>query len=357
MMTTSWDRVSVKVHEGARMTSLPEPWTRFAARHQRTPLSYHPDWLLVLRDGLGHTPYCLEAVQEDAVRGLLPLCLVRSWLFGRFLVSLPYLNYGGAQADDPMVAALLIDQAQRLAERLDVKYLELRHEVPLDAPGVTLTTRSGAKVHMRRDLPATADRLWTELKASVRNQVRKGCKGGFTITWGGEEALPEFFDVFSRNMRDLGTPVFGKSLFRAIMRRFPDRSEFCVADDGRRPVAAALLLHGWGVTEVPSASTLRSYHSSCVNMLLYWKLLERAIARGSALFDFGRGTPQGPTHKFKQQWGAQPGPAEWQYHVRRGLVGDMRPDNHKYARMIKLWRRLPVGLTRVLGPPIVRGVP
>ncbi len=357
MKETIGESMIVNIHRGAGFTSVPEAWTPFASRRPRTPLSYHPRWPLVLRDGLGHEPICLEAVRGSTLLGLLPLSFVSGPLFGRFLVGLPYLNYGGAQSDDPNAAALLIERAAGLADELKVKHLELRHERPIEAPGVALTTRSAAKVHMRLDLPRTSDALWKDLKASVRNQVRKGQKGAFTIVRGGHELLPDFYSVFSRNMRDLGTPVFGRSLFQAILDHFPDQAEFCVARDGPKAVAAALLLHGWDVTEVPSASSLRSYNPSNVNMLMYWELLARAIERGSAVFDFGRSTPDGPTFRFKRQWGALPHPGEWQYLVRHGQAGDMRPDNPKYEHAIRIWKKLPVALTRLLGPPIVRGLP
>jgi FemAB-related protein (PEP-CTERM system-associated) len=199
--------------------------------------------------------------------------------------------------------------------------------------------------------------LWDQLSAKVRNQVRKGQKGDFTVHWGGAELLDEFYDVFNQNMRDLGTPVFGRGLFGGVLRQFPDRSELCVVRDGARPVAAALLLHGWGVTEVPSASALREYNPACVNMLMYWHLLERAVGRGQEVFDFGRSSEDSPTYRFKKQWGAAACPAEWQYHLRRGTIGTMRPDNPKYQRLIGVWRRLPLWLTRRIGPRIVRGIP
>jgi FemAB-related protein (PEP-CTERM system-associated) len=311
--------------------------------------------LEILREGLGHIPYRLEVTQGDDLLGVLPLAFVRSRLFGKFLVSLPYLNYGGILTEDPKVGGLLVDGAIGLAEQLDVRYLELRHERTMAIEG--LINRPGVKVHMRRDLPPSSDTLWQDLKSTVRNQIRKGRKGGFTIVWGGEERLSEFYEVFSHNMRDLGTPVYGRSLFRSVLRTFPERAEICVVRDGPRAVAAALILNGWGVTEVPSAGLLRSHRKSCANMLMYWSLLERAVELGQEVFDFGRSSPNSPTFQFKKQWGAHPHPAIWQYYLRRGQVGDMRPDNPRYSRAIGLWRRLPVPLTRWIGPSIVQGIP
>src|SRR5260370_28785012 len=145
------------------------------------PLSRHPGWLNVLYRGMGHTPYCLEAVEDGQTRGFLALAYVKSFLFGRFLVSLPYLNYGGPVADDDAVAGLLIDRAVALADDLSVRYLELRHELPV-AHAHLKETRTD-NVNLVLDLPATLGTRWDELDAKVRNQVRKGQKNDPAVSW------------------------------------------------------------------------------------------------------------------------------------------------------------------------------
>jgi FemAB-related protein (PEP-CTERM system-associated) len=318
-------------------------------------LSLHPGWLTVLRRSMRHVPYCLEATQGDRTRGFLALAFVRSLLFGRYLVSLPYLNYGGVQADDPAVARLLIDRAVELADQLRVRRLELRHEHPVGHP--RLGHARTDKVHMRLDLPGCSEQLFRGLHSAVRSQVRKGQKNGLSVHWGRGELLGDFYSVFSRNMRDLGTPVYSRTLFAAALDQFPDRAEVCIVRDSQRPLAAALLLHGWGVTEVPSASSLRAFNRTNANMLLYYHLLERAIARGQDVFDFGRATPGSGTYRFKQQWGATPSGAEWQSYLRAGCLEETQPTNPRYQRLIRVWQRLPVALTRLIGPAIVRGIP
>jgi FemAB-related protein (PEP-CTERM system-associated) len=344
------------VHPRAAIAARVADLTAFV-RHSAAavPLSKHPLWLSVLQEGLGHEVYAIEATAGGCTVGYLPLALVSSMLFGRFLVSLPYLNTNGVVAPAADVQAELITRAVTLADELNVRYLELRHEGPIAHPELNATMTS--KVHMRLALPVTGEALWKGFDPKVRNQVRKGEKGNFSVEWGGTELLDGFHDVLCENMRDLGSPVFGKGLFTALLSAFPGAAELCLVRDGTKPVAAALLLHGWGITEVPTASALKEYNPSSVNMLMYHHLLRRAVERGQRVFDFGRSTTEGNTFKFKKQWGAEPHPATWQYRVFQGAVGDMRPDNPRYRLAIRLWQRLPVGLTRRLGPLIVRGIP
>jgi serine/alanine adding enzyme len=344
------------VHPRAEFARYIEALTAFV-RHSAAdvPLSKHPQWLNVLQAGLGHEVYAVEAVAGGCTVGFLPLAYVSSMLFGRFLVSLPYLNTNGVVAQSPEVQAELVSRAVALAEELNVRHLELRHEVPVAHPALNVSLTS--KVHMRLPLPKTTELLWKGFDSKVRNQIRKGEKGSFVVEWGGAELLGGFHDVLAENMRDLGSPVYGKELFSGILSTFPSDAEICLVRTGEKPVAAALLLHGWGVTEVPTASSLKEYNSSNVNMLMYHHLLRRALERGQRVFDFGRSTLDGNTFKFKKQWGAAPHPATWQYHVLNGEVSAMRPDNPRFQRAIRAWQRLPVCLTRRIGPLIVRGIP
>ncbi|MBC19255.1 MAG: hypothetical protein CMJ74_03200 [Planctomycetaceae bacterium] len=312
-------------------------------------------WLLATSQGLNHDPHVLVARRGGQWVGVLPLSLVRSALFGRFLVSLPYVNTAGVVACDTAAAVGLIDRAVALADELDVRFLELRHERPVEHP--RLNQQRTDKVHMRLLLPDSSEMLWKALSPKVRNQIRKGQKQDFEIHWGGLEVLNEFYAVFSRNMRDLGTPVFSQKLFSSLLEGFPESAEFCTLTTAGKAAAGSLLIHGPGVTQVPSASALREFNRQNANMLMYWQLLCRAIERGQKTFDFGRSSQDSNTFRFKKQWGAEGEPAVWQYYVRKGDISEMRPESAKYRLLIKTWQRLPVPLTRWIGPPIVRGIP
>ena len=347
--------LTVQLYAGPDLAAGMQRLRAYACRGESVPLTRDPGWLTVLADAFGHTPYALEAIEDGRTVGYLPLAFVRSLLFGRHLVSLPYLNSNGVQADHEAAARSLVDRAVELADRLGVRRLELRHETPCDHPA--LGGKLLSKVHMRMPLPATTEALSKAVGAKVRNQVRKAEKAGLTVEWGGAELVPGFYQVFARNMRDLGTPVYGRGLANAILRHFPTDAEVCLVRQNRTTIAAGLLLHGAGVSEVPSASSLREYNATCANMLLYWHLLDRAVRRGQRVFDFGRSTLDGSTYRFKKQWGAQPEQAVWQYYLRTGTLADLRPDNPKYQRLIRVWQRLPVPVTKWIGPRIARGIP
>ena len=353
------DRTAVRLYgpdddwESLRSARLQGPTAGLTATERY--LADSLSWLSVLRSALQHVPYLLTATSEDRIVGVLPLAFVKSWLFGRFLVSLPYVNSAGIVADTDAAAEQLLSRAVELADTLDVRYLELRQQREL--AHAALTAKNATKSLLMLNLPRSSEELLAAFKSKLRSQIRSGEKKGFEVRWGTQELLPDFYAVFSQNMRDLGTPVYSRHLFVEILTQFATSAELCVLYLQAQPVAAALLLHHAGVTEVPSASSLRAFNSTNANMVMYWHLLQRAIGRGQAKFDFGRSTVDSNTYRFKTQWGAQPSPSVWQYYVRRGDVSDMRPSNSRFGLAIRIWQKLPLAVANLLGPIVVRGIP
>ncbi len=163
--------IAVRLLTGSMLTDAVPRLTAFTQNGAVVHPAHQPQWLLVLRDGLGHEPIVLEATAGKKTVGYLPLSFVSSVLFGRFLVSFPYLNTGGVQAKDLATQISLIDSAVELADTMHVRHLELRHETIVDHP--RLDGVRDTKVHMRLDLPSFPGPLWEGFKAKVRNQVRQ----------------------------------------------------------------------------------------------------------------------------------------------------------------------------------------
>lgn len=321
---------------------------------------HDPAWLDILGQALRHKTSVLLDWQGKRLAGVLPLALTRSPLFGKHLVSLPYVNRAGLLTADLESGHSLIEHATQLAKQCDARYLELRHHGrAFDAKPFTHTRNE--KHRMVLDLPATSEQLWSSLKAKVRNQVRKGEQGGLQIRYGREALVPGFYSVFATNMRDLGTPVYPRKLFHAMLHHLSERCEIALVTLESVPIAGAILIHDRvgerAITQVPSASCLREFNSLCANMWMYHQLLDRAIARGATQFDFGRSSEGSGTYRFKKQWGAEPEPTPWQVVLRRGSLNDVRPDDPRNRKRIEQWQKLPVWVTKAIGPTIVRGIP
>jgi FemAB-related protein (PEP-CTERM system-associated) len=329
-------------------------WDDYVEGHPGGRMAHRYAWRHVFGEAFGRrATYLAARNREGRLAGILPIVWFDSRLFGRFGVSVPYLSEGGVLCDTPTIGRQLVEAARWEGRSRGSRYLELRH---VQRVFDELPCRTH-KVGMRLALAATVDAQWQALDRKVRNQVRKADKSGVTIARGHLDRVDDFYEVFVRNMRDLGTPVYGRALFVATCRRLGDRAAvFCAYKDGR-PVAASLTLEGRDRLEVPWASALREFNPVSANVRLYWAMIEHAIRLGLPIFDFGRSTPDQGTYHFKRQWGAVPEPLHWEYALERGGLPDLSPTNSRYGLLIRLWRRLPVAVTRSVGPRIVRHIP
>ena len=323
-------------------------WDHYVRRHPRASHWHLSGWGGVFTRVYGHRPHYLVAREGDgSVSGVLPLVHVESRLFGSSLVSLPFLDGGGICAGRPEVAARLVDEAQRLARRLDVDVLELRHREP---SGLGLP-RVGTKVTCVLPLAASADDTWRRLDGKVRNQVRKAASSGLTAVWGGLESLDEFYRVFAVNMRDLGSPVHSKRLFAAVLEEFTESARLVLVRHAGRTVAGGVCLTFRDTLLVPWASALWETRSLCPNNLLYWEVIRWGSEKGFRSLDFGRSSPGSGTHRFKRQWGAPDEPLAWERVQLRGTGGGaVDPKDGAYGWAERIWRRLPVRVATEIGP-------
>jgi FemAB-related protein (PEP-CTERM system-associated) len=337
----------------ARFSDSPAEWDAFVGFAEGATHCHRWGWKPVIERVLGHECIYLAArSREGRLAGVLPLVRVSSRLFGSYLVSMPFLNYGGALGSERAVQAL-VARAIELAKGGEVDLLELRSRTPLP---VDLPV-SHRKITVVRDLvPGDPARVWESLRAKVRSQIRRPQKEGIVVRFGPDQVAP-FFQVFSQHMRDLGTPTQPRRLFDALAEAFPADVWFGCAYQGPRPIAAGCGFRCNGEFEMTWASSLARHNALAPNMLLYWAFIERAAEQGLATFNFGRCTPDSGTHRFKQQWGGRDVPLWWYQHTAGGRLATPSPNDRAFSWGPRVWRRLPLPIANVLGPRVVRLIP
>ena len=329
-------------------------WNRYVDSCPAASIYHRAEWRHLVRNVFGHEGYYLYAKDShNKITGILPLVRLKSRLFGDFMISMPYFNYGGALADCRSIEDMLMQYANSLARDLGTNHIEYRDETPRD--GYPVKT---GKVNMILALPDTRDELWSSFTSKLRAQIRRPQRENTLVQCGGEELLNAFYSVFARNMRDLGTPVYGKSFFRNILKLFPKQSRIIIVHLESRPVAAAFLLGYKDMLQIPWASTIRDVNHLSINMLLYWEVLKFATDNSFNYFDFGRSSKESGTYRFKQQWGAKPKQLFWHYWLANATeLPELNPENPKYVLAINIWKQLPISVTKWLGPFIVKNLP
>lgn len=334
-------------------TSEMKAWDDFLQQHPPTTY-HHSSWFSLIKKSFGHDTRVLVALnQNQEILGGLPLTFFSSKIFGAFAVSIPFVNYGGVVSAYFNIAQQLMQRTQALCTEQQLSHIEIR------------TMQNGLaknsldkKVSMVLELPASNEALEKQLGAKVRAQYKKAEAYSPSVNIGKLDLLDDFYQVFARNMRDLGTPVYSKQWFANILNTAEIKSAILMVYMDKKPVSAGFLVGNAITLEIPWASTIQSANAKNANMWMYRQILTYAISEGYTYFDFGRSTMGAGTYKFKKQWGAQAYPHHWYYQMENGSKPpELNPDNPKFKIVIFLWKLMPVWLTKIIGPQIIKHIP
>lgn len=331
--------------------AIPREWDAFVDAHPEATFFHRGAWMRVLTSTFPYRPLSVMAVERDRVRAVLPLFLVRN-LRGRSLVSTPFGVYGGVLGD-PEAAQALVARARALGEGLGVRYVELRQERPVpDLPVKDLY------VTFRRPIYETDDENMAAIPRNQRRSIRVAMKHGLTSRVGERDLLPEFYDVYSQSVRNLGTPVFPRRLFENLLDEFRPHAKILGVFHGGEMVAGVLTFFFRDQVLPYYGGAVRRAFPLAASDFMYWSLMRHGRESGYKVFDFGRSKVDSGSYHFKRHWGFEPAPLAYQYCLigQHGLP-DLTPRNPAFAWPIRLWRRMPLRLTQWIGPKLVRFFP
>jgi FemAB-related protein (PEP-CTERM system-associated) len=327
-------------------------WDAFVMAHPAASFFHRAAWQDIVRDVFRHDTYFLFAEEDGRIEGVLPLGHVRSMLFGKSLVGLPFAVYGGVVANSAAAADALEARAQELAKRLDVDHLELRNvtrrhtDWPLQDLYVTF----------RKEILPEEEANMLAIPRKQRAMVRKGIKNGLVSHIDAD--VDRFFDLYADNVHRHGTPAMPKRYFQTLKRVFGDDCEVLTVTgpDGR--VLSTVMSFYFRDEVLPYyAGDDEAARDLAANDFKYWELMRRACARGFKVFDYGRSKQGTGSYSFKKNWGFEPTPLNYEYCLyKRDAVPQNNPSNAKYRLLIETWRRMPIGLANWLGPFIVRNL-
>jgi FemAB-related protein (PEP-CTERM system-associated) len=315
-----------------------------------------PAWIDAVEAATGHAATMLVAERGGVIVGLLPLSAVRSMLFGKALVSSAFAVGGGVLADDEAAQAALLDAAWDRARRGKYPSLELRGGPLPEGGGWTHKLESYAG--FVRPIEASDEAQLKAIPRKQRAEVRKALDAGMAVTIGrGPDDRRSHYAVYAESVRNLGTPVFPKSLFAAVLDAFDADADILTVRHDGQPVASVLsLYHNGTVMPYWGGGTLGA-RALRANELMYFALMRHARERGCAAFDFGRSKPGTGAFAYKKNWGFDPQPLGYAVRTADGEAPrEVNPLNPKYQAKIKAWQKLPLWLANRLGPPIARGL-
>ncbi len=334
---------------------LSREWDDYVLRQPTGTLFHLTAWKRAMERAFGYEPRYLVAESGGQISAVLPLFLASNPITGRTLISSPFAVYGGVCAADQRAGGLLLLRAREMARELGVQYLELRdREVPIDAEG--FHTKQ-LYVTFDQELPRDADALMKGFPRDTRYMIRKGQKAGLKAVVGNDQ-LNTFYELYAESVRQLGTPVFSKEYFRILCEEFGDKLEITVIWQEAKAVAAVLSFLFRDTVLPYYGGSGAEGRKVAANNFMYWEVMRSALERGFRYFDFGRSKVNTGAYQFKMQWNMRERALPYQFYlVRRKDMPNFSPTNAKFKLAISVWQHLPLGLTKVIGPPLVRLFP
>jgi FemAB-related protein (PEP-CTERM system-associated) len=327
-------------------------WDAFARDHPQATAFHLSAWGRTIEKTFGHKAYYLAALRGQDMLGILPLIHVKSKLFGQSLVSNAFAVYGGPVAVSDDAHAVLDGAAWSLAEKFGIKTLEYRNQQRLRPEWVS---KSETYATFKRGLAASSEENLKAIPRKQRAEVRKSLEKNLSVLI--DRDADRHFAVYAESVRNLGTPVFPKSLFRNLLETYGEEANILTVMHAGKPISSVLSLYfrdevlpyyGGGVEQ---ARDLRG------NDHMYWMLMEHAKERGCTSFDFGRSKLGTGAFAFKKNWGFEAAPLHYEFKLGPGgEMPDINPLNPKYKAMVAIWQRLPLPLANIMGPFISRAL-
>lgn len=326
-------------------------WDAFVATHPDATFFHRAGWKRVFEEALGHRGYFLYTEQHGEITGVLPLGHVRTRLFGNALISQPFCVYGGVVANDEATRVVLEHAAADLARRLKVECLELRNLIQRHPEWPT----KDLYVTFRKALAADPEANLLAIPRKQRAMVRKGEKAGLS----GEidATIERFYDMYSRSVHRLGTPVLTKRYYQSLKDVFGDDCEVLTILHAGAPVASVMSFYFRDEVLPYYGGGTSAARDVAGNDFMYWELMRRACLRGTRIFDYGRSKKDSGSYSFKKNWGFEPQPLYYEYQLfTLNQMPEINPNNPKYQLFIKAWQRMPYAMSTVIGPWLARGL-
>lgn len=329
---------------------------RYVADHPLGSTFHRPAWSIAVARGCGQIAHYLLAEQNGEICGLLPLTEVHSPLFGRALASAGFAVGGGPIADDAVLVELLADAAWNLAGRLSCPSLELRGGSTPAGDGWHV--EAGTYAGFVRPIAADDEAELLAIPRKQRAEVRKAI-GFDLVVRTGTAAIDraDHYAIYAESVRNLGTPVFPRSLFDAVLDEYGADADILTVSHQGRPLSSVLSLYHKGVVMPYWGGGTREARTWRANDMMYYALMRHARGRGCRAFDFGRSKFGTGAFAFKKNWGFDPQPLSYAIRTADGQrPREINPMNPKYRFQVAAWQRLPLWVANRLGPWIARGL-
>jgi FemAB-related protein (PEP-CTERM system-associated) len=330
-----------------------DAWDHFVLQHPHGSPFHSIAWKQSTEKTFGYRPHYLLAQSGGDFEAVLPVFFVRNLLMGKALISTPFAVYGGILSRSTEARQALVAEVRRLGESLGVNFIELRNSFPEQCSGLPNVTRY---VTFTQQIGPDAEAILESIPRKTRYMVRKAVKHPYTVQ---QTRDPKRFEaIYSQNLRRLGTPSFSPRHFSNLLSAFGDKADIREVFLNGTVVASVFSFYFRDQVLPYYGAADPAFNEFAPSNFMYYDLMRWAGSSGYKVFDFGRSKKESGSFDFKAHWGMETRDLPYEIIlVRQRELPNFTPNNPRYHRAIELWQRIPLPITRALGPFLIKLVP
>ena len=285
-----------------------ERWDKFVLNHPLGSIYHQSAWGKVLQSTYNHVSFyvALERTGTGQLEGIVPFLLIKSWLTGKRLVSLPFTSYCNLLAPSSELKHIL---HFALEHHPDIDYLELKFLENVENECTILKEQFSYLTHIL-DLDASLEQLLKSFhNTSVRQRIKRAERNNLELKIADkEEDLWKFYELEIAVRRKHGLPPQPYKFFSNMWKILkPQKSLFVpMIKHKGRIIAAAIVLRFKDTAYIEYSASDQNFLKLCPNQKLIWEIIKIAHTEGARFLDFGRSSL---TNKslidFKERWSAR----------------------------------------------------
>jgi hypothetical protein len=294
-----------------RLNPLNDPrWPEFIQRHPQSSVFHTPAWLHALSRTYRYEPvvYTTTKPGQDLTNGI-PFCLVRSWLTGKRLVSLPFSDHCEILLEHPEQLEEILLSLRKDLDDKRWKYVELRplrgHEMLRQAANGFIESHEFYfhELNLRPDINEIFSGFH---KTSISHKIRRAERENFLYEKGrSEDLLRKFYYLQIKTRRKHQIPPQPLIWFRNLIEQFPESLDIHVVSNDRQPIASIITVPYKDCSFWKYSCSDPELDKLGITRTLIWKSICGAKAKGACTFDMGRSELENSGLViFKDRWGA-----------------------------------------------------
>ena len=282
-------------------------WDELIVRHPNASVFHTRGWLRALRTTYGYEPIAFTtSAPSQELKNAFLFCVVRSWLTGNRLVSLPFSDYCEPIVEDAdhFRTLSLFVESLRLKERW--KYVEMRSANSILKFDHGFRRATSYYLH-RLDLRPSLDALYKGFhKDCVQRKIGRAERESLTYEAGcSPSLLQQLYSLLQLTRFRHHLPPQPVEWFQNLMTCMGKDACIRITSKAGQPVAGLLTVsYGNKMVYKYGGSDARFHKFGGMQMLL-WQAIKEAKEAGAEELDLGRSDldNQGLI-RFKERWSA-----------------------------------------------------